>query len=176
MAGRILNKAQLAQELGRTEKVIGEWLKKGIPHAKNGGRYEFTIAEVVRWREDYVRNTHANGRPTGKVESDKEKRARARDDAALRESEARAEKLEMENAVRRNELAPIPEMQTVWEALVMKCRAKLLALPTKFAQEFAMEDRPAVIKEIAEEAVHEALNELAGGSNAGTDSGGEGGT
>jgi len=165
-----LNKSQLSRVVGRSEKVIDDWITNGVPFEKVGGRYQFDFHKVWTWRDDYIR-----GLGSGTKSSKKEKEALglARDKAGLRESEERAEKLAMENAQRRKELASVEEMTEAWEGFILNCRAKLLSLSPKLAPILADENRPAVVQSEIDAAIYEALNELAGGSNAGADSASE---
>ena len=71
-----------------------------------------------------------------------------------------ADKLEMENAITKNELVRLETTINLWAYLVQNAKNKLLKIPTKSANLLALEDEVAVCKEIIENEILEALNEL----------------
>ena len=74
---------------------------------------------------------------------------------------AQAEKVEMENAVRRGELAEVAKVHAVWTDHVAAARAKLLAMPTKLGPQLTNVADARVISARVRAEVHAALAELA---------------
>lgn len=53
---RFLNRAQLAQALGKSEPTIDRWIKLGMPVHRvgsNGRPYEFSLDDVLAWRRNF---------------------------------------------------------------------------------------------------------------------------
>jgi phage terminase Nu1 subunit (DNA packaging protein) len=85
----------------------------------------------------------------------------ALDAAKTRLASAQADKHEMENAVRRGELADVKDVNRVWAEMVLATRAKLLTLPTKLAAQLInVPDANLVAARVRTE-VYAALEELA---------------
>jgi len=79
------------------------------------------------------------------------------EDARLKK--ARADKVEMENAVARRELIPADEVVETWVDFVTACRSRLLAIPTGLAPHLVGRDK-SEISAAVKAAVVEALEEL----------------
>ena len=149
-----LSKYQLCKLSGKPKKIIDDWIALGCPHRKVDGRYSFSFAEVFAWREKYL---------TEKAEREEQSEIDiALEEQRLRISQARAEKLEWENARRRAELADPREMGTVWKKAVAEMSEKALALPPALAPKLAEEPRATVCQAIMNDAVYDLLNELSG--------------
>ncbi len=52
------------------------------------------------------------------------------------------------------------EVARSWAEIIGACRSKLLSMPAKIAPVVAVEDTPAICKQIVEEQIGEALDEL----------------
>lgn len=132
---------------GVTEKTIRSWINDGLPYLQEGKRGRsgvktiVDLVEVMRWF----------------LEQD------ALDAAKTRLASAQADKHEMENAVRRGELADVNDVARAWGELVMACRAKLLSLPMKLAPQLTNVADPAILASRLRADVEIALGELADG-------------
>lgn len=82
------------------------------------------------------------------------------EDQRQRLAAAQAEKVEMENAVRRGELAEVAVVGRTVTDLIANARTRLLRLPLDCAAEVPPDQRPAALA-AARKAVHEALTALA---------------
>ena len=74
---------------------------------------------------------------------------------------AQSEKVEMENAVRRLQLAGVAEVQSTWTDHILAARAKLLALPGKLGPQLTNAADPSVIACRIRTEIYLALAELA---------------
>ena len=84
-----------------------------------------------------------------------------RHEKARKDKEA-ADKLALENRVRRGELVEAGDVETEWTNILMRVRSRLLSMPTALAPLVSPEDDPAVIEDIISGSVREALDELSG--------------
>ena len=75
-------------------------------------------------------------------------------------AKAQADAKEMENQVRRGELAEISEVTASWSKLIYAARARLLALPHRCAPLMLHHKTPGAPYEILHKSVNEALTEL----------------
>lgn len=78
----------------------------------------------------------------------------------VRETKARADKLEIENQVTAGELTLVDQVQKTWSNYIMNSRSRLLAIPSKLALELSGMNDPNQIQDRIEKEVHEALKEL----------------
>lgn len=130
---------------GVTEKTIRSWIEAGLPVMQQGKQGRGAVktlvdlAEIVRWI------TEAEN---------------ALDAAKTRLAAAQAEKHEMENSVRRRELADVKDVERVWSDMVLATRAKFLSMPAKLAAQLTNLKDAAVIATRIRVEVHAALAEL----------------
>ena len=85
-----------------------------------------------------------------------------RHEKARKDKEA-ADKLALENRVRRGELVEAADVEEEWTNILMRVRSRLLSMPTALAPLVSPEDDPATIEDIISGSVREALDELSGG-------------
>lgn len=78
----------------------------------------------------------------------------------VRETKARADKLEIENQVTSGELVLVDEVEKTWLEYIMKVRSHLLAMPSKLALELSGMTDPNLIQDRIEKEVYQALEEL----------------
>lgn len=143
MANKLLNVDELAELFAVTPKTIRSWSVEGMPVAKagakgRGNRSLYDLAACVGW---YFSE-------------------KAFDDQRQRLAAAQAEKVEMENATRRGNLARHEDVIAFWNACIANSRARLLALPSRIAAPLPQALR-AEIHEHARAIIFEALQELA---------------
>lgn len=74
---------------------------------------------------------------------------------------AQAEKVEMENAVRRGLLADVTEVQRVWSEHILAASRKLLAVADKMGPQLTNVSDPVIVKSRLRSEIHVALVELA---------------
>ena len=78
-----------------------------------------------------------------------------------RKIKAEADAAELNVAKIKGQLVMREDVIKAWESVLHATRAKLLALPAKFAPMLANESDPAVVKDVLEGGINEALAELA---------------
>jgi phage terminase Nu1 subunit (DNA packaging protein) len=145
IAGPIPVTLAVAAELAKvTEKTLRSWIAAGMPVLRQGkqGRGAKTIVDL----RDVLRTA---------MEQD------ALDLARTRQHSAQADKLEMENAVRRGDLADVNDVRHAWAELVLALRAKLLTMPTKLATQLTNVSDPNIVATRLRSEVNAALLELA---------------
>jgi hypothetical protein len=117
--GKIVNQAELALLLGKSDVTIWEWQKEGLPIARQGVRgteHQYDSAEVIDW---LVKRELARA---GKGEKASEREARLRGDV-----------LELELQVKRNVLVPFTEVQPTWEGRVLAAAAYMRSRASQLA-------------------------------------------
>jgi phage terminase Nu1 subunit (DNA packaging protein) len=127
-----------------TEKTVRSWIRAGLPTIKPGGKGKgngalLDLAEVVVW---YLAEN-------------------ALDVAKTRLATAQAEKHEMENDLRRGELADVVAVKKSWGDMVLAFRAKMLSLPMKLSPRLTNVADPSVISTHLRREIGAALTELA---------------
>lgn len=145
------NHRETAQLLGISEESLRKAVLRGCPVLEQGGEGKETIylwPQVVAWRmQDVIPNTLSVER--------------------ARLAKEQADRTGMENEVRRGRLADVEDVEREWADMVLACRAKMLALPRKLAQQLTNVADPNDIEERLTLEVHAALNELADGDSDG---------
>jgi phage terminase Nu1 subunit (DNA packaging protein) len=104
---KTVNKRELAEVLGKTERAITDWQEEtpALPIAKRGARgqeHEYDTAAVIDW---LVERALAKA---GKAESQRDREARLR-----------ADLLEFELAEKRGTMVPADQVGPIWEARVL---------------------------------------------------------
>lgn len=118
MARELIAKAECARRFGVDVRSVTEWVKQGMP--KRGTRFPWP--EVMRWREDQLRD---QGRREVKPTDEGEARAR--------KLAAEAALAELELAKARSEVVDVAEVERELGLVLDKLRARILALPGKYA-------------------------------------------
>ncbi len=78
----------------------------------------------------------------------------------VRETKARADKLEIENELTAGELVLVNEVEKTWLSYLMACRSHLLAVPSRLALELSGMNDPNQIQDRIEQEIYQALEEL----------------
>lgn len=127
-----------------TEKTLRTWIAAGMRVLQEGaqGRGKKTIVDL----RDVLRTA---------TEQD------ALDIARTRRESAQADKIEMENAERRRDLARISTMTQAFADAVVTAQALLLAIPTKEARSLAALNDANAIEHRLRTAIGDALRQLA---------------
>ena len=133
-----LTQQQASEICGVTARTLRDW--SGVPRNKDGS---YHARELVAWLV-------ARGAGSGDFDNQRERLAAAQ-----------AEKTEMENAVRRGQLADMNDVTRTWTDHIAAARAKLLSLPTKLSPQITNVTDAAVIAAAIRSGIYEALSELA---------------
>ena len=163
--------AVIAKVLELSESRVFQLTRAGVIPKAARGQYE--IIPAVQGYIRYLRNlTQAGGEPNSAEEIVKDR---------ARLIKAQAEALEMDNAITRGEYLPKKMVRSWIQRMVLACRAKLIALPTKTAPRVVGCSSVAEIEALLTKGIHEALDELAcseiserDGDDPGTDPGRDG--
>lgn len=76
-------------------------------------------------------------------------------------TQAKADIAEMQRRRLLSEMLPADQVATAWAAIVNRVRARLLAIPSKFAPRVVITRKPADAQVVLQNAIDEALGELA---------------
>lgn len=143
--------AAIAHKLGLNPRKMAELLDRGIIDRQPRGGY--VEEDVLKQYLKHLREVAAGRFADGDLDLGKERARLAKEQADAKE---------MENMVERGELLYIDDVIKDFEDQLMKCKTKLLAVPTKVAAEvFAAQDVPEV-QDTIEQAIRDALSELVG--------------
>lgn len=137
----------IARLLDLTTRRVQQLSQEGVIPKAERGRYE--LVPAVRGYISYLKERSLN---PGVVSFD---------EVRARKIAAEAEMAEIELREKKGQLISANEVVDSWGEIVGACRSKLLAVPAKIAPVVAVEDNPAVCKQIVEEQIGEALYELA---------------
>jgi phage terminase Nu1 subunit (DNA packaging protein) len=151
----IVNKTQLAEIIGRSEKWITEVQSQhDFPILKKGrGRLgsQYMTADVVAWMEKKkVENLIGN---QDAIDLEEAKRRKMAAEAGLAELE-----LMKEQGV----LVEIDKVAQDFGEQLTNFRAKMISIPSKCAAQIYTAENVQEIKSILEDAINEALNEIRG--------------
>lgn len=144
----------LADLFGYTTKRIEQLTAEGIVVKRSRGRYALwdSLKGLILHR-DTKRKNQWDGDPNSE-EGQSYEAHRARLTAA------KADVAEIAAAIAKGQAHDAGAVEAVWTDMLMKCRSKLLAMPTRLAPRLRKETDLAVVKDIIETAVTEALAEL----------------
>lgn len=143
----LVNKRQLSEILGVSERALTDWQKLEIPlpavyAERRGQENQYDTRKVIEW---IVSREIANL----KVEKPKDKLYRVQ-----------AELKELELEEKRGNLAPTSLFEQAWETHIVAARMELLNLPEIAAQEISARYNVEIDVEIISELVHKALEKL----------------
>lgn len=132
--------------------TLAEWAKHGLPVTRaerNGLPNTYDTVAVIRWMI---------ARETGSKDEDGNVIVFEAERARL--TKEQADKVAMDNAVKRGDLMSVTEVAKHWAGLVVNAKTRLLSIPTKAAPLVIGARSLPVAREIIERFVVEALNEL----------------
>lgn len=133
-----LTTTELAQLFDVAKKTIQMWVTKGLPHEKGGEGLPntFNSVDVLQWWLGYKTGTDLQSEKT-------------------RLTKEQADKIEIDNAVRRSELLRVSDVEKFLTGYVLSARAKILLIPSRLEIEVPGSH------DLAESIVGEILEELA---------------
>lgn len=127
MPGRQVNKAQLSEIFGVTQATLTTWQKRGLPIQSEGGpgqSHVYDTKDVIRWFVNFEID-----RKFGHAEHVTE--ALNKDYEQARLAKAQADGKEIENQIKRGELAPVELMTRVLAQVASQITAVLDSIPQK---------------------------------------------
>lgn len=150
----IVNRAELADVLGRTEATLAAWLEEGMPRLSGGVRgksSEYDTADVIRWLVARESGANAIG-DDGQVINFDAERARL--------TKEQADKVAMANDLARGRLVDAERVAGLWANTLTNCKTRLLSIPTKAAPLVLGCKTMPQARDVIERFVVEALNDL----------------
>lgn len=123
----IVNQTELCEILGKTAKTLNAWIDAGLPVLHRGGHgspNQYDTEQVIGWmiqREIGKLSVHDDG-TVYNFEAEK-----------ARLTHEQAEKVAMENMVRRGHLVDTEKVAGWWASIITNAKQRLLAIPTKAA-------------------------------------------
>lgn len=152
--GKLVNKSELAEIVGKSEVTLTTWQKNGLPikfEAKRGQSNQYDTEAVIAWmiRRDIGKLTVG---ADGEVHDYEAERARL--------THHQANKTALEEDVLKGRLIPSELVEQVQGDMVSSFRAKILAIPTKAAHAVIGIEDLNEAKETLKTFLYEALSEL----------------
>ena len=127
MAGKKTNKTELAELFGVTQKTIGDWQNRGMPIEVNAGRGHKNVydsADCIKWFAEYRIAQRLGESSEGRDYLDKDREQ-------ARFAKAQADGKEIDNQIKRGELAPATFMTTALANVAAQITAVLDSIPQK---------------------------------------------
>lgn len=157
--GEVVNKSGLARVIGRPLVTINSWMERGMADAcvieggQQGVRFKIDTAKAIDWIiSDQVARRGGSGE--GNPESLTAERAR--------ESRARADKYDLENARTRRELIHVDEVIEHWGKMIGAAKRQVRGLPSQMKTRGVLPELTVVQAAAALALIDEALRELSG--------------
>ena len=164
----VVNQTQLCEILGKTAKTLNAWVDAGMPVLRRGGHgspNEYETADVIAWmiqREIGKLAVHDDGQVYN-FEAEK-----------ARLTHEQAEKVAMENMVRRGQLLEADRVAALWATIITNAKQRFLAIPSKVAPLVLGAKTAPEIQERIEAQINEVLSELSSADAAPAADSGEG--
>lgn len=117
--GKAVNKRELAEFTGYSERALTDMQDEGLPIEKKGSRGEENVYDTQRVIEWLINRALIKA---GKAESQRDREARLRGDM-----------LELELARERNILVPVDEIRPVWESRVLATAGYMMSRASRLA-------------------------------------------
>jgi len=150
----IVNQSKLCEILGMSPMTINRLQDQGFPVVSRGdGRKanQYDTAACVTWLVERERRKVAT-LPDGEVISLEAERTRL--------TKEQADKIEMENAVRRGEMVSADHVAALWANVLVNCKTRLLAIPTRAAPLVLGCKTMPQARDVIERFIFEALHDL----------------
>lgn len=152
--GKLVNKKELCEILGKSERTITTWQKNGLPielEARRGQSNTYDTEQVLDWliSREIAGLTSGEG---GAIHDYEAERARL--------THHQANKTSLEEDVLKGKLIPADLVEQVQGDMVTAFRSRILSIPTKAAHALLGIEDINESKETLKEFLYEALNEL----------------
>jgi len=148
----IVNRIELASVLGVSAPTVDKRVEEGMPFvdrpdtAKGSREWRFETADVIKWLV---------------TEGGKGTKESARDNAELRERVAIASLKELELGQRQKVLVHVDEVAEVVNEQFAVIKSRMQAIPSRLAQQIAIESDPVKCRSMLREEVNLALEAIA---------------
>lgn len=155
--GKTVNKTELSEIIGVSQRTLTTWQKNGLPIAMDGTRGTenlYDTEEVIQWmiqREIQRRIADHGGEEEEWFDYEKER-------ARLTYHQANIAALDEQ--VKEGKLIPSEIVESTWVDFVAAFKAKTLSIPTKAAHHFITLSDLNQIQDCLKEHLNEALSEL----------------
>lgn len=144
-----LTSREIGTHCGIPERTIRDWQTKGIiPKTEH---LSLAVQAVVAYYKQIAEEKLSRGSKDEDEELYWEK---------VRLTRAQATEKELALSQLTGELVKASETVQVWSNYILACRARLLSLPSRHAQELAGITTPSLVQQILQSGVDEALQEL----------------
>ena len=143
-AAKTYSMSALSEELGRDRVILGKILAGVEPDAMDGSRSQYLMKTVV----DQL------------VDGDHLQIKKAKDSADQDYKTARAELLRMELQEKTGKMVDISEAQGVVKGVLLACRTRILAIPSRLTARLAKVKDPIKVKSLLDRAINSALEEI----------------
>lgn len=125
--GKIVSQTELCEIIGVTAKTVNSWIDKGFPvleRAGHGTKSSYDTEQCIGWliQREIGRLAVLVDGTVYNFEAEK-----------ARLTHEQAEKVAMENMVRRGELVDTEKVAGWWASIITNAKQRLLAIPTKAA-------------------------------------------
>lgn len=146
--------AKVGKAVGISHRTVENWAAQGLIEKGEGG---YSLVGAFQCRIKRLEDELAKSKERKDVATDLKERKLL---AECRKEEAIANLKELELQKVEGQLVAAAEIVSEWENFVMRCRAKLLAMPSRLALELSGIEDAAEIERLLRLAVDEALEEL----------------
>lgn len=150
-----VNRAGLADAHGVSENTVTNWLEEGLPRAKAAARRgqsdEYDVAETIRWRL---------AREAAKGVLDENGALINFEGERTRLTREQADKISMENEMRRGRLVDTEHVAALWANLLTNVKNRMLAIPTRAAPLVVGRKSLPEVRDVVRRLIVEALNDL----------------
>lgn len=147
----------IADHLGVSQSAVSSLVRSGVFAKRPRGGFdldECRTSYLRRLREEAAGRAAQGDREDGDLDIVAERARLAKE---------QADRLEMDNAVRRQELVEFDEFVAVIGRTFAAIRTRLLAIPAECAVRWSAGQTPAVAEEVIRDVVYQALEELSRG-------------
>jgi PIN domain nuclease of toxin-antitoxin system len=144
--------ADAMQRLALSRKQIEREIDAGMPHERDGIKYQFYWPDIRIWRDEHIRDMAAREKPAGGASPASTSRNRV--------LAAQAELAEIEVATARGALIPTAAAEAWFQTACTRVRARLLSLPPKLAAAAVGHKTPREAQSALQPILYEVMEEL----------------
>ena len=153
MEEQYLSAAEVAKFLNVHFRTVENWAAQGYI-ARNNRKYG--LVSALQYQNSQFKK-QLEGQKS-KLDMDELRRQKLEAEVDKERAIAKIKRLEADKL--EEKLVDAEEVALAWKGYVLRCRAKLLSLPTKLALELASLNTESEIQQILEKTIDEALQEL----------------
>lgn len=154
-----ITQKEFCEWFGVSAPVVGEYRKKGMPFKKKGQKVLIEKDVAEKWIAENIRAYKKKKDTPEKTDTEAAKETRSYNDERIRLTQLQADKLEIENQIKRGDFVEVEKVQEALRKVFLEAKTIIQSIEHEIDREIP--DLAPDVMQLLKEKNSEALNKLA---------------